>query len=171
MSAVGIYYCLSCDYQTSSYSITHGLGCPRCRTGCLSHKRPAKSVESAPVKRRKRSPNPEAAELYQYFTQQLLELRESEEVHFMKRRMRLYEEDTVRKEAYKRRVEQSPFVFYSHRDTIDETLHENEDLFNGINIERTDSLSIPDNQSDEDVELLDYWNDIPYGELVSPGMA
>jgi len=171
MSAVGIYYCLSCDYQTSSYSITHGLGCPRCKVGCLSHKKMDVPLEATKPRRKSSNLNPDAVELYKHFNRQLLELRESEEVYFMQRRNRIFEENTVRNEAYKRRVEQAPFVFYSHLDKMDDTLHENEDLFNGINIERTDSLSIPDIQSDEDASNYDYWNDIPLSELVSPRMA
>jgi len=170
--SVGIYYCLSCDFSTSSYSITHGLGCPRCRVGCLSNKKRKHPVVSAPRRRSKNSNlDPTAVELYQHFNRQLLELRESEEIHFMKRRNAIFEENTVRQEAYKRRVEQSPFVFYTHRNSFTDQLHENEDLFNGINVERTDSLSIPDNHEDDDASNYDYWNDVPLSELVSPGMA
>lgn len=174
--AVEMYFCQKCDYKTETYSTWHGFGCPK----CYSHLRyglPApsdeslknrESVQSRRARRKRRKPRNEAERLYMKFNRELLELRESEELHFMKRRTALYEEDVNRREAYKRKTEQAPVVFHAFRTAMTEELDENERLFSGAEVSTHDPLETPDYQEDSTYLERDLFDDIPFGELIAP---
>ena len=174
--AVELYFCQNCDYQTETYSTWNGFGCPK----CYSHLRfgvPApsdgsvenrESVQSRRARRKRRKPRNEAERLYMKFNRELLELRESEELHYMERRRRLHEEDVVRKEAFKRKTEQAPVVFHAFRTTMTEELDENERLFSGAEVSTYDPLETPDYQDDSAHLERDLVDDIPFGELIAP---
>jgi len=102
------------------------------------------------------------------FNRELLELRESEELHFMERRKALYEEDVNRREAYKRKTEQAPVVFHAFITAMTAELDENERLFSGAEVSTPDDLETPDYQEDYTHLERDLIDEIPFGELIAP---
>ncbi len=175
--AVEVYFCQNCDYQSETYNISSGFGCPKCY-GNLKYGIPAPSVESPknkllnrPQRRggQQRQPlDPTVKELYVSFQRELLDLRESEEVHYMKRRRKMHDEDVVSKEAFKRKAESAVVVFHAWHKNVTEELDENERLFSGVDVSTPDELETPDYQEDYTHLERDLVDDIPFGELIAP---
>ena len=175
--AVEVYFCQNCDHQSETYNIFSGFGCPKCY-GNLKYGIPAPSDESPknkllnrPQRRggKQRQPvDPTVKELYTGFQRELLDLRESEEVHYMKRRNKIHEENVVRNEAFKRKAEAAVVVFHAFNNKMTEELDENERLFSGVDVSTPDELDTPDYQEDSTDLERDLVDDIPFGELIAP---
>jgi len=175
--AVEVYFCQNCDHQSETYNIFSGFGCPKCY-GNLKYGIPALSVESPknkllnrPQRRggQQRQPiDPTVKELYVGFQRELLDLRESEEVHYMKRRRKMHDEDLVSKEAFKRKAEAAVVVFHAWHKNVTEELDENERLFSGVDVSTPDELDTPDYHEDCTHLERDLVDDIPFGELIAP---
>jgi hypothetical protein len=172
--SVEMYFCRNCDYSSEGYSLYTGMSCPSC-AGPLDFGRRAEDFKpSGQVRRnlsRRRPTNhvdPTASDLYRKFSNDLIEMKMSEEDEFYRRKMEAHKQFVTRKEAYKRQTEAAPIVFATFRTSVTEELSENERLFNGIEVRTTDQLSIPDFLEDSDVEVSDYWSDIPLGEMIAP---
>lgn len=178
---VELYFCQNCDYQSENYDTWTGFACPKCYRH-LKFGDPAQSIESTKNResvqsrrRRKtgnnaRSVDPETRKLYSKFNRELLELRESEEIYYMKRRRILHDEDVVRKEAFVRKTKEAPVVFHAFRTSMTEELDENERLFSGAEVSIPHYLSTPDTLEDSTHLERDLFDDIPFGELIAPSM-
>lgn len=176
--AVEVYFCPNCDHQSEIYNIYSGFGCPKCYGNMKFGIPPAlsgeihenrESVQSRRRGAKQRSTvDPTVKELYTTFQRELLDLRESEEVHYMQRRRTLYEEDVRRKEAYKRKAAAAPVVFHAHNNAVTEELDENERLFRDVDVSTPDYLETPDYQEDSTYLERDLVDDIPFGELIAP---
>lgn len=89
----------------------------------------------------------------------------SEEDELLRRKRKLREKEIVHAEAYKRKTEKAPIVIAALHGVPPEELHENERLFNGIEVPWIDPLYDSDYQEDSDVPEPDYWSDIPLSEM------
>ena len=176
--AVEVYFCPNCDHQSEIYNIYSGFGCPKCYGNMkfgippsLSDETP-KNRESVQSRRRgakqRSTVDPTVKELYTGFQRELLDLRESEEVHYMKRRRKMHDEDLVSKEAFKRKAEAAVVVFHAWHKNVTEELDENERLFSGVDVSTPDELDTPDYHEDCTHLERDLVDDIPFGELIAP---
>jgi len=176
--AVEVYFCPNCDHQSEIYNIYSGFGCPKCY-GNMKFGIPAAlsddtsknrvSVQSRRRGAKQRSTvDPTVKELYTGFQRELLDLRESEEVHYMKRRRKIHDEDVVRNEAFKRKAKQAVVVFHAHNNAVTEELDENERLFRDVDVSTPDYLETSDYQEDSTHLERDLVDDIPFGELIAP---
>lgn len=170
---VETYFCRNCAYSSESYDYWKGLVCPECR-GILNFGTRPSEFQASPQVRRSHSRrrrldrnNPHMA-LVKHFNDELMEMKMSEQDEFYRRKRELKHREIVHAEAYKRKTATAPVVFATFRTSVTEELHENERLFNGIEIPRTDPLETTDYQEDYDVPELDYWSDIPFGEMTNP---
>lgn len=170
--AVEVFLCDRCDwsgtaspYFSASRRMSSGL-CPKCNSGKLHGV--SKAAEISHQRRRNKKIPREQLELQRKFERQLLELKEEEELHFMKRRRKHYEEDENAREFFKRKLEQAPAVFHTHLKRVKDSLHENENLFGDHLVERIDPLIVPSDllQAEEFLPPID--GDVPFSELVAP---
>jgi hypothetical protein len=97
---------------------------------------------------------------------ELIDIRESEEIEAMKRKKERFEEDVKAREAYKRKTAAAPVVFHAYNAVVPDEIHENERLFEGIEVRRIDPLDDSDYQEDSDVPEVDQYPDVPFGVLI-----
>jgi hypothetical protein len=176
--AVEVYFCQNCDHRSETFNAYSGFGCPKCYGNLKYGIPPAPSVESTknrllsrPLRRggQQRQPvDPTVKELYTTFQRELLDLRESEEIHYMHRRNKIHEENVVRKEAFERKAKAAVVVFHAFNNAVTEELDENERLFSGVDVSTPDELETPDYHEDFTHLERDMVDDIPFGELIAP---
>ena len=167
------YFCLSCGYSSAALNLELGLQCASCGGDLRFGRKP---TGEAPMKLRRGTPqrsrrlqedNPHM-EAVRRLNQELMDMKLSEEDELLRRKRSMREREIVHAEAYKRKTEQAPIVIAALHGVVPEELHENERLFNGIEVPWIDPLGIPDYQEDYDVPKVDYWSDVPLSEMATP---
>jgi hypothetical protein len=177
--AVEIYFCRKCDYQSETYNILTGFGCPKCYSHlafgdpALSGKSSLKG-ESVQSRRARRNPkgqmNAEALALYHHFNDQLIEMKVSADDEYYRRKYQTKQDYDTRAEVNRRKLAAAPVVFHAFTTQVTEELDENERLFSGVEVSHVDDLDTSDYLDDSMHLERDLFDDIPFGELIAPSM-